>query len=82
MPDFNPGDQAPEGYLDWHEWAEVQHKAGLRQKECGRCGKWKYTQQLSDQIDRIEAKSRKGLVTVESAVCLNCVTTNQPPSKD
>ncbi len=35
-PDFKPGDQAPEGYLAWHEWAEVQHKAGLRPKECGR----------------------------------------------
>ena len=31
QPDFQPGDQAPEGYLAWHEWAEVQHKAGLRQ---------------------------------------------------
>ena len=26
---FKPGDQAPAGYLAWHEWAEVQHKAGL-----------------------------------------------------
>ena len=81
-PDFAPGDQAPEGYLAWHEWAEVQHKAGLRQKECGRCGKWKYPQELSDQIDRHEAKSRKGLVTVETAVCLHCVTPNagdKPP---
>lgn len=55
-PDFKPGDQAPDGYLAWHEWAEVQHKAGLRQKECGRCGKWKYPQELSDQIDRHEVK--------------------------
>ena len=75
-PDFKPGDQAPEGYLTWHEWAEVQHKAGLRQKECGRCGKFKYPQELSDQIDRHEAKSRKGPVTVETAVCLHCVTPN------
>ena len=73
-PDYKPGDQAPEGYLAWHEWAEVQHKAGLRQNECGRCGKWKYPQELSDQIDRHEAKSRKGLGTVETAVCLHCVT--------
>jgi len=39
QPGFKPGDQAPSGYLAWHEWAEVQHKAGLRQKQCGRCGK-------------------------------------------
>ena len=75
-PDFKPGDQAPEGYLAWHEWAEVQYKAGLRQKECGRCGKWKYPQELSDQIDRHEAKSRKGPVIVETAVCLKCIAPN------
>ena len=39
---YKPGDQAPSGYLAWHEWAEVQHKAGLRQKQCGRCGLWRY----------------------------------------
>lgn len=54
--DFNPGDQAPKGYLEWHEWADVQHKAGLRQKECGRCGKWKYPQELSTQYDRLDAQ--------------------------
>ena len=75
-PDFKPGDQAPEGYLAWHEWAEVQHKAGLRQKECGRCGKWKYPQELSDQHDRLEAQSRKGPVTVITPVCNNCATPN------
>ena len=41
---YKPGDQAPEGYLAWHEWAEVQHKAGLRQKQCGRCGLWRQSQ--------------------------------------
>jgi len=51
---YKPGDQAPEGYLAWHEWAEVQHKAGLRQKQCGRCGLWRYPQQLSATIDRVE----------------------------
>lgn len=71
-PEFKPGGQAPEGYLAWHEWVEVQHNAGLRQKECGRCGKWKYPQELSSQIDRYEAKSRKGPVTVEVPVCLKC----------
>lgn len=67
-----PGDQAQGGYLAWHEWAEVQHKAGLRQKECGRCGKWKYPQELSAKIDRSEVQSRKGPVVIESPVCNEC----------
>jgi hypothetical protein len=33
-PDFKPGDPEPEnaGYLDWHAWADVQHKAGIKPK--------------------------------------------------
>lgn len=77
-PEFKPGDQAPEGYLAWYEWAEIQHKAGLRQQECGRCGKWKYPQELSGQVDRYEAQSRKGPVTIETAVCNNCAKADQP----
>lgn len=57
---------------------EVQHKAGLRQKECGRCGLWKYPQELSDLVDRHEAQSRKGPVTIETAVCNNCAKVDQP----
>ena len=71
-PDFKPGDQAPEGYLAWHEWADKQHKAGLRQKECGRCGRWKYPQELSATQDAFEAKSRKGLVNFKTPVCHTC----------
>lgn len=73
---YKPGDPAPKGYLAWHEWAEAQHKAGLRQKQCGRCGLWRYPQELSDQIDRCEMKSRKGPVTVETVVCLKCAVHN------
>jgi len=39
------GSQAPEGYLNWHDWAEVQHKAGLRQVPCPRCGLWRFPQE-------------------------------------
>jgi hypothetical protein len=67
---YKPGDQAPEGYLAWHEWAEVQHKAGLRQKQCGRCGLWRYPQQLSAEVDRAG-------VTVETSVCNDC---HKPPN--
>jgi polyferredoxin len=69
---FKPGDQAPEGYLDWHEWAETQHKSGLRQKECGRCGKWKYPQQMISRVDICEMQSHKGHVTLKTFVCNNC----------
>ena len=72
-PEFKPGDPMPSGYLAWHEWAEVQHKAGLRQVQCGRCGKWQYPQQLSKLVDRCELKRRSGaLELVEYPVCLEC----------
>jgi len=48
QPTFKPGDQAPAGYLAWNEWAEVQLKAGLRQKTCERCWKWKFPQEMND----------------------------------
>jgi hypothetical protein len=71
--DFKPGDQAPTGYLDWHEWADVQHKAGLKQVECGRCGKWKYPQQLSNRVDVFTPKNKRGEpVTIEPPVCNDC----------
>lgn len=73
---YKPGDQAPSGYLAWHEWAEVQHKAGLRQKECGKCGRWKYPQELSAEFIRWEAKTSRGRPVKQIApVCLKCATT-------
>lgn len=75
--DYKPGDQAPSGYLAWHEWAEVQHKAGLRQVQCGRCGKWQYPQQLSEQMDSFVAVGRKGKRTVETHVCNACEVRNR-----
>jgi hypothetical protein len=38
--EYKPGDLPPKGYLEWHEWADVQHKAGIKQFRCKRCGKW------------------------------------------
>lgn len=67
---YKPGDMPPTGYLDWHEWAEVQHKAGLRQVECGRCGKWRYPQELSDTTDTLNGKDQRGrTASVSMAVC-------------
>lgn len=70
---YKPGDQAPEGYLDWQEWAGVQHKAGLRQKMCGRCMLWRYPQELSAIVDRYAPVDRRGNPhPQESPVCNKC----------
>lgn len=39
------GSQPPIGYMEWHEWADVQYKAGLRQRICPRCSKWRFPQE-------------------------------------
>lgn len=70
--DYKPGDQPPEGYLAWNEWADVQHKAGIKQVGCGRCGRWKTPQELSATVDICEKQSRKGPVTVVTPVCNKC----------
>lgn len=71
--DYKPGDPPPSGYNDWHEWAAVQHKAGLRQKRCGRCVKWKFPQELSEQVDEHEVETSEGNKWTErSPVCLAC----------
>ena len=36
----------PSGYREWHEWAEVQYNAGLRQKRCFVCKLWKFPQEM------------------------------------
>jgi len=43
---FKPGDLPPEGYLAWHDWAEVQDNAGIEQTQCKGCNKWKTPQEL------------------------------------
>jgi len=42
---YQPGDQPPEGYLQWHEWARVQERGGLGQIRCPRCGLYRYPQE-------------------------------------
>ena len=80
---YKPGDQAPEGYLAWHEWAEAQHKAGLRQQQCGRCGLWRYPQELSGEWLQWEAKTARGKAVQQMApVCLKCqlLARHEPPN--
>lgn len=62
-PGFRVGDPAPPGYLDWHEWAEIQYKGGLRQTVCPICAKWQFPQELSTV-----ARGRKR----SAFVCLKC----------
>lgn len=42
---YKPGAPRPAGYLQWHEWATVQDKAGLRQSRCKGCCKFLYPQE-------------------------------------
>ncbi len=61
---YKPGDQAP-------------HGAGLRQEECGKCGKWKYPHELSGQKIKWTALKRGGReVTGYLSVCNACVAAN------
>ena len=73
---YKPGDPPPKsnGYLECHEWAAVQIKAGLRQVVCGYCGLWKFPQELSKRVHvtpGIEYKTGQK-VRIESPVCLDC----------
>lgn len=78
QPTFKPGDLPPEGYLAWHEWAEVQRKAGIKQVQCGRCGLWQTPQELSGKIDRHTPKDRRGRpVEIETPVCTKCADKEQ-----
>ena len=73
--EFKPGDMPPEGnsYLAWHEWAEVQHKAGIKQVECGKCGKWKTPQELSGETVSTRAFNSKGEeLELVNSVCKKC----------
>lgn len=71
--EYKPGDQPPDGYLAWHEWAEVQRKAGIKQSQCGKCGKWKTPQELSQASVAAEAIDRRGRSVVEwRRICNKC----------
>lgn len=48
MPIFKPGDPRPDGYMEGHEWARVQMRAGLRQSKCRGCGLWLFPQERDE----------------------------------
>lgn len=79
MPNYKPGDLPPQGYLQWHEWAEVQRKAGIKQVECPSCGRWKTPQELSTHEVRWSAKTRRGQAIEFSAFqCAKCFAKDAP----
>jgi hypothetical protein len=55
-----PGDPPPVGYQDWQDWAHVQTKAGLKQRQCVRCKLWNFPQELA---------------STEPVVCRDCNAT-------
>ncbi len=70
---FKAGDQPPEGYNDWHEWASVQHKAGLRQEQCCLCSLWRFPQQFGPAVHVSMAQDRLGRpVELRGKVCKKC----------
>lgn len=66
-------DIPPEGYVAWHLWAERQHKAGKRQRQCALCSKWRFPCELSERTIVTYPQTSKGVkVRRESPVCLKC----------
>lgn len=81
-PDFKVGDPPPHesAYTHWHEWADVQHKGGLRQAQCGSCARWHFPQELSPTSRAWSALNNRGeRVQMLSRICLKCEA-KQPPS--
>jgi uncharacterized OB-fold protein len=48
--DYKVGDPPPEGYLEWHQWARIQMKGGLRSKKCRRCARWYFPQEMDSHV--------------------------------
>lgn len=73
MPEFKPGDLPPEGYLQWHEWARVQRKAGIRQVQCPTCSLWRTPQELSTHETSWSVRDRRGHQrTLTAFECSKC----------
>lgn len=73
MPHYKPGDLPPDGYLQWHEWAEVQRKAGIKQVVCPSCGLWRTPQELSTHEMRWTVMNGRGEPIDQSAFqCSKC----------
>jgi uncharacterized OB-fold protein len=74
------GSQPPKGYIQWHTWAEEQHKAGLRQSRCAHCGKWKYPQEMSALEETHKGTTRKHggtVIITKHKVCNECAANDK-----
>jgi hypothetical protein len=86
--DHEPGDLPPGGYTDWHEWAEVQHRAGLHQVRCSRCGLFRFPQELARteqrtvtyyRTKRDAALEQNEHTCIEDVpTCLQCAAKEEP----
>lgn len=73
--DFKVGDPCPHGYVARQEWAEVHYNAGLRQKECCACMRWKFPHELSEKVLESFAYRDSALTQpfqIISRICLEC----------
>jgi len=46
--DYKPDDPSPTGYLERHEWAHAQLKAGRKQTMCRKCRRWLFPVEWKD----------------------------------
>ena len=72
-PDFRVGDPCPDGYVDRQEWFDVHLKAGLKQKRCEECGRYKFPHELSEKKYTYRANMRDGsVIEIAYVKCLDC----------
>ena len=77
------GTQPPAGYVDWHNWAEAQYKAGIRQTRCPQCQLWNFPQEMSAVKYTISATTTKWgntKVTVTGNICNKCAANDPNPA--
>ena len=73
--DYKAGDLPPENgsYLEWSAWADAQHKAGIKQVECGKCGKWKTPQELdTEKLKSTVFDKNMEEIEIEEPHCIDC----------
>lgn len=69
-----PGrEEAPEGYIAWHEWAAQQAAKGHVQERCCMCSKLRFPVEMSGEVSVSFPQRSDGTnIEVRSPVCLKC----------
>ena len=76
---WSVGSQPPKeksDYLGWHEWASIQQKGKLCQSQCGKCGLWRFPQELSEKtVEHVGYRDKTMTKPVKSLakICNECV---------